>query len=140
MEGSMASCKDWLTQKFRTWEADRGRRQSYYAFAHYLGVSQADLTQWMEGTAVPGGANLHTLAAHLGQDIYDTLALPRPDPQLERLSAALPNLPAHLRQRLVAAAWEASEYLLAHNLTPESIEAKKAVFEIFSRAGIRLTS
>jgi transcriptional regulator with XRE-family HTH domain len=136
----MAACKDWLAQKFGEWETAQGRKQSYYAFARYLGVSQADLAQWMDGVNVPAGDDLHALAAHLGMEIYDTLALPRPNLHIERLSAALPNLPAGLRDRLTSAVWEASQYLLAHNLPAESVEAKKAVFEIFSRFGIKLTN
>ncbi len=136
----MATSKEWLAQKFRDWEAAKGRKQSYYAFARYLGVSQTDLAQWMDGTGSPEGSDLHALAARLGVDIYDTLALPRPNLNLERLSAALPHLPAGLRERLTSAAWEASQYLQAHDLPAESVEAKKAVFEIFSRFGIKLTN
>ncbi len=136
----MPSCKDWLAQKFRDWEAAQGRKQSYYAFARYLGVSQTDLAQWMDGTSVPAGSDLHALAARLGVEIYDTLGLPRPNINLERLTTALPHLPAGLRERLTNAAWESSQYLQSHNLPSESVEAKKAVFEIFSRYGIKLTN
>lgn len=136
----MPSCKDWLAQKFSDWEKAQGRKQSYYAFARHLGVSQAHLAQWMEGAAVPQGDDLRTVAEILGAEIYDTLALARPNPQHERLLGGFPNLPAGLRERLSAAVWEASQYLKANNLPPETVEAKKAVFEIFSRFGIKLTN
>lgn len=136
----MATCKEWLAQQFSTWEKAQGHKQSYYAFARYLGVSQTDLAQWLDGSLLPAGSDLHTLAAKLGIEIYDTLALPRPNAQLERLVAGYTSLPSGLRERLSAAVWEAGQYLQAHNLPAENVEAKKAVFEIFSKFGIKFTN
>jgi hypothetical protein len=136
----MATCKEWLAQQFSAWEKAQGRKQSYYSFARYLGVSQTDLAQWLDGSLLPAGDDLHTLAAKLGGEIYDTLALPRPNPQLERLVAGYPSLPSGLRERLSAAVWEAGQYLQSHNLPAENVDAKKAVFEIFSKFGIKLTN
>lgn len=132
--------KDWLAKRFVEWEKAQGRKQSYYAFARYLGVSQSDLAAWMDGAALPAGDDLHNLAAKLGTEIFDALGQPRPNPQLERLTASLPYLPAMLRDRLTAAAWEAAQLIQAQNLPAESVEAKKAVVEVFARNGIRLTN
>ncbi|GAP08039.1 predicted transcriptional regulator [Anaerolinea thermolimosa] len=132
--------KDWLAQKFNDWEKTQGRKQSYYAFARYLGVSQANLAQWMEGAALPSGDDLRTLAELLGAEVYDLLQMDRPDPQLERLLGGFPALPSSLRERLSVAIWEASQYLKKHGLSAESVEAKKAILEIFARFGIRLTN
>jgi transcriptional regulator with XRE-family HTH domain len=136
----MATCKEWLAEKFSEWEKNQGRKQSYYAFARFLGVSQTDLARWMDGTTIPSGTDLHTLAARLGMEVYDSLGMPRPNPQFERLTATLPLLPAGLRERLIGAVWEAGQYVQSHNLSPESVEAKKAVVEIFARNGIKLTN
>lgn len=132
--------KDWLAQKFNDWEKSQGRKQSYYAFARYLGVSQANLAQWMEGAALPAGDDLRALAELLGAEVYDLLQMDRPDPQLERLLGGFSTLPASLRERLSMAVWESSQYLKGRGLPAESVEAKKAVLEIFARFGIRLTN
>ncbi len=135
----MATCKEWLAQQFAAWERAQGRKQSYYAFARYLGVNQTDLAQWMDGTLLPTGADVHTLAARLGLEIYDTLSLPRPNPQIERLTAGFASLPSGLRERLSMAVWETGQYIQTRSLPSESVEAKKAAFEVFARFGIRLT-
>lgn len=136
----MPTCKDWLVERFSQWEKDQGRKQSYYAFARYLGVSQTSLSQWIEGAAVPAGDDLRVLAELLGPEVYDTLSLPRPNPQFERLLSGFPTLPSGLRERLSTAIWESSQYLKTHNLSPETVDGKKAVFEIFTRCGIKLTN
>ncbi len=136
----MATCKEWLIQKFQDWEQAQGRSQSYYAFARFLGVSQSDLVLWMEGTATPKGDDVLALADKLGPEIYDTLQMVRPNTQNQRMIAAFPGLPAGLRDRLSGAVWEANETIKSRNLSPESVEAKLAVFEVFARWGIKLTN
>jgi hypothetical protein len=136
----MAACKEWLTQKFRDWEQAQGRSQSYYAFARYLGVSQTDLVLWIEGNALPKGDEVLLLADKLGPEIYDTLQQARPNTQNQRMAAAFPGLPTGLRDRLSGAVWEANEVIKSRKLSPESVEAKLAVFEVFARWGIKLTN
>jgi len=136
----MATCKEWLNQKFIDWEKAQGRSQSYYAFARHLGVGQNDLALWMSGSAIPAGNDVLALADKLGAEIYDTLEIPRPNTQNQRLMAALLGLPAGLRERLSNAVLEADQVLKTRRLPPESVEAKLAVFEVFSRWGIKLTN
>lgn len=136
----MASCKEWLNQKFRGWEKDQGRSQSYFAFARYLGVSQNDLALWMDGSALPKGDDILVLADKLGPEIYDALEIFRPNTQNQRMAAAFPGLPSGLRDRLSGAVWEADQLLKSRKLAPESVEAKLAVFEVFTRWGIKLTN
>ena len=136
----MATCKEWLNRKFADWEKSQGRSQSYYAFAHYLGVGQNELALWMAGSAVPSGDDVATLADKLGPEIYDCLSMVRPNLQSENLPAALANLPSGLRERLRGAILEADQLIKARKLAPESVEAKLAVFEVFARWGIKLTN
>jgi hypothetical protein len=136
----MAMIKDWLEQKFHEWESKQERKQSYYSFAHYLGVGHANLALWMDGSVMPQGEDLQMLADKLGPEIYDAVGIPRPNAQLQRLVAAFPGLPAGLRDRLIGAVWDTDQYLRANHLPPDSVDAKKAAVEIFTRWGIKLTN
>lgn len=69
-DNSEVPYKDWLMQKFVQWEKRQTRRQSFSAFARYLGVSQSSLSQWMAGTYPPTGDNIDKIAAKLGDEIY----------------------------------------------------------------------
>jgi len=74
----MATLKDWLNQKFVEWEKNQGHKQSYYAFARYLEVSQSALSQWMMGSSQPDGEDLPVIAKKLGPEIYEIMGLSRP--------------------------------------------------------------
>jgi transcriptional regulator with XRE-family HTH domain len=82
---------DWLINKFGEWERKTGRRQSYSAFARYLGVKQSSLSQWLAGNYPPADDNLRKIANKLGFEIYDILGIARPDP-LDEFQAWLESL------------------------------------------------
>jgi len=131
----MATFKDWLNQKFIEWEKAQGRRQSYYAFAHYLEVSQSGLAEWMTGSNVPGGEDLPNLATRLGPEVYDVLGLPRPSAEVQRVTVSFSTLPADMRQRLASAIAEADQAMHKANLKPETAEGRKIVLDALARWG-----
>lgn len=133
----MPEFHQWLAQKFREWEKEQGKSQSYYAFARFLGVSQSDLALWMTGDRLPDADDLALIAEKLGREVYTVMDKPQADPFLQKLVEAFPALPAGLRERLASAAWDTRQYIQSRGLDPESVEAKKALVEIFQRYGIR---
>lgn len=135
----MATIKDWLNTKFIEWEKTQGHKQSYYAFARYLEVSQSGLGQWMTGAAVPGGDDLLNIANKLGADVYDILGLPRPNAEVQRLTVSFAGLPPDIRQRLSSAIAESDQTLRVERLRPDSAEARKIVLEILAKWGFRFT-
>ncbi|HEX9018254.1 MAG TPA: hypothetical protein VF806_03665 [Anaerolineaceae bacterium] len=135
----MVTFKDWLNQKFAEWEKNQGRRQSYYAFARFLEVSQSGLGQWMAGAAVPGGDDLIVLAGKIGPEVYDVLGLPRPNAELQRVTVSFASLPPDLRQRLTNAIAEVDAALRQQRLPPDSPEARPLVLEILARWGFQDT-
>jgi len=135
----MASAKDWLNQKFLEWERAQGRKQSYYAFARYLEVSQSGLGQWMNGSGTPSGDDLLNIANKLGPEIYDVLGLPRPNAEVQRLTVSFANLPSDIRQRLANAITESDNSLHVERLRPDSADARKMVIEILAKWGFKYT-
>jgi transcriptional regulator with XRE-family HTH domain len=101
----------WLMDKFVEWERKKGQRQSYSAFARYLGVKQSSLSQWLAGNYPPSRENVEKLAEKLGPEIYDIMGMERPDPDIEQLvrlySAATPEQKKEiLRQALRLAGFD----------------------------------
>jgi hypothetical protein len=135
----MATAKEWLNQKFVEWEKAQGGRQSYYAFARYLEVSQSGLSQWMVGSAAPGGDDLLSLAQKLGPEIYEILGLPRPNAEVQRMTVSFANLPADIRQNLSNAVAEADTTLRQERLRSDSADARRMVIEILAKWGFRYT-
>ncbi len=135
----MATAKDWLNQKFTEWEKAQGHKQSYYAFARYLEVSQSGLAQWMVGGSVPSGDDLLSIAKKLGPEIYEILGLPRPNAEVQRLTVSFACLPPDIRQRLTSAIVEADQALRNERLRPEDVEARPVVINILAKHGFRYT-
>jgi hypothetical protein len=136
----MANIQDWLTKKFTEWERAQGRKQSYYAFARYLEVSQSGLGQWMTGSGAPSGDDLLNIAGKLGPEVYDVLGLPRPNAEVQRVTVSFASLPPDIRQRLTNAIVETDRALRQERLRPDSAEARRIVIEILAKWGFRYTA
>lgn len=136
----MATIKDWLAQKFTAWEKTQGSRQSYYAFARHLGVSQSGLGAWMNGDSVPGGDELITIADKLGPEVYDVLGLPRPNAEVQRITVSFASLPPDIRQRLTSAISEVDQALRQQRLRPEDAAARPVALAVLEKWGFRYTA
>jgi transcriptional regulator with XRE-family HTH domain len=133
----MATCKDWLSQKFNEWEKAQGRSQSYYAFARYLEVTQSSLSQWMTGASIPAGEDLLSVASKLGPEVYDVLGVPRPNAESKSANVSLAVLPADLRQRLTNAVSEIEQSLRQQRLRPDSPEARQITLKVLTKWGFQ---
>lgn len=133
----MATAKEWLNQKFEAWEKAQGGRQSYYAFARYLEVSQSSLGQWLYGSAVPEGDDVASIARKLGPEIYDVLGLPRPNAETQRAPNPFARLPAGIRLDLAHALAEIDTAMRQKRLPTDSPEARQLALEIFAKWGFR---
>lgn len=106
----MSSFAAWITQRFLDWQSSTGRRKTIDEFAAYIGVSRPLLNMWMNGNQPrPGKANIKLLAEIFGDELYDVLELPRPDPLLRAITTRWPNIPAEKQRKLAedAALYEA---------------------------------
>lgn len=135
----MASLKDWLNQKFIDWEKTQKGRQSYYAFARYLEVSQSGLQGWMIGDGAPDGDDLEALAQKLGPEVYEILGVPRPGLSSQGEALPLDGLPADIRQGLMDAVIEFDQAVKQYRLRPESPQSRQAALAILAKHGFRYT-
>jgi transcriptional regulator with XRE-family HTH domain len=79
----MDTFPQWVNRKFVEWQASLGKRKTVEEFAIYLGVSRPLLNMWMNGNKKPGRENIKLLAETFGNDIYDVMGLPHPNPYLQ---------------------------------------------------------
>jgi len=75
----------WLEQQYIDWQRREGCRKTATEFAAWLGIGNATVNQWLNGDARPRPEFAFKLAKCLGLEVYDRLALPRPDPLLFQL-------------------------------------------------------
>jgi len=76
----MNNFSSWITRKYVEWQAKEGKRKTIEEFAAYLGTSRPLVNMWMNGNKKPGKENIKILAELFGNEVYDILELPRPNP------------------------------------------------------------
>lgn len=77
----------WLTLKFLEYQTAQKRRVTVGEFAKYIGVNQVTLGRWMSGIRTPDREYVTLLTDKFGDEVYDALELPRPDPRLQAIIA-----------------------------------------------------
>ncbi len=96
----MEKFPDWITRKFVEWQAKEGRRKSIEDFSAYLGASRPLVNMWMNGNKKPGRESIKLLAEIFGNEIYDVLELPRPNPYLQRINRIWEFLPEEIQAKI----------------------------------------
>lgn len=96
-----------LEKALITWRGKRTRERlsvSINEFARFLGFSRPIVSQWLNNDKRPskGTADqiLPKLIDLLGEETYDLLEIPRPDPDLQALSRIWPHLSEENRHTL----------------------------------------
>ncbi len=112
--------KDFLFEKFSDWEKKQpGKRSTYTAFADYLSenslgikVKQQLVSGWINGEFEPGEKYAPVLAERLGDEVFDLIDIPRPDPLLQGINSRWDRISSDRQQKLA----ELSEKFEAESL------------------------
>lgn len=89
-------------------------RMSQTQIARMIGVSQSSLSQYVNGTRLPTGQNLHYLADAFGLEIYDICGVPRQmpnDERFKRIAEKWAYLPEDFQKKLADLAEDEFEML-----------------------------
>ena len=95
----MKKLPDYLTKKFLEWQAQLGQRKTLEDFADYLGISRPLLSFWINGKRIPNDENIEKISLRFGNEIYDVLELPRPNPYLQKLNRIWEFLPEEIQRK-----------------------------------------
>jgi transcriptional regulator with XRE-family HTH domain len=109
----MSTFSDWITKKYLNWQAEVGKRKTIDDFAAYLGISRPLLNMWMNGDKPrPGPANIKLLAEIYGNEVYDAVGIPRPNPYLEKINQVFENISEDHQRQL---AEDAERYVIGNH-------------------------
>jgi len=100
MDTIMNKFSEWITKQFVQWQAEQGMRKTLEEFAAYVGVSRPLINMWMNGNQKPGAENIKLLGDLFGNEIYDALDLPRPNPHLQKINRLWEFLPEEIQIKL----------------------------------------
>lgn len=112
---------EFIEKKYLEWQHREGKRKSVEDFAMYIGVSQSALSLWMGGKRTPSIQTTNLLAEIFGNEVYDVLGLPRPNPYQQRANRVWEFIPEE-RQKQIA---EEAEKYAAQNQVSGSEESHK---------------
>ena len=90
----------WLEKQYINWLTQAGERRTQREFAAWLGISNALLSHYLRGSRNPTSDFLEKIALRLGDEVYDVVELPRPDPQLRKVKNAWPSLSKDQKTRI----------------------------------------
>ncbi|TAK12362.1 MAG: XRE family transcriptional regulator [Anaerolineae bacterium] len=70
MSANQDSFREWINAKYIEWMMSMGKKRPLYAFAEFLGVTQATLSLWMSGRREPNHDHTFRLAKLFGPEIF----------------------------------------------------------------------
>lgn len=107
--------KEYLFNFFAEWEKTQPKkRSSFSAFARWLSdnstdtlVKQQNVDSWMNGAIPKDHKYVIVLAEKTGDEIYEVLDLPKPNPRLQRINRIWEFLPEKVQIKIEE---EAAQY------------------------------
>ena len=103
----MNKLPDFLKKKYIEWQCTLGHKKTLEEYAEYLKVNRPLLSFWMSGRRIPNTDNLENIALILGDEVFDTLGLPRPNPNLQKIKRLWKFIPEDVQIKLTK---EAEKY------------------------------
>lgn len=104
---------DWLRQGYWNWQRTSETLDNISKFAAYIdpGITQQNMSRWLNGQSLPRGENVNLLARKLGNEIYEILEIEIPvtDPRLKLINKFWDVLPDGLKNQLADTAARAQE-------------------------------
>lgn len=89
----------WLDKKYLEWQTQEEESKTVIEFADYLDVNRSLLSYWMNGKRTPNAENCEKISLKLGNEIYDVLEIPRPNPYLQNLNRRWEFLPEEVQKK-----------------------------------------
>lgn len=90
----------WLEKQYINWLTQAGERRTQREFAAWLGISNALLSHYLRGSRNPTSDFLEKIAVRLGDEVYDVVALARPDILFRRLKHSWAHLTSEERKQI----------------------------------------
>jgi len=90
-----------LLRKLQEYENQEEKRVTLNEFAEYLRVSRPLVSNWLSGNYKPSLANAYLISEKLGDETFDALGMPRPDPRISEIKRIYDAIPEDDRDSFV---------------------------------------
>ena len=89
----MDKFKDYIIGEYLKRQNELGKILQQNEFGEWLGLSKAQISQYVNGIRVPNHDTLDLLSVRLGPQVYDAAGVKRPDPLLDEIIAVYDEIP-----------------------------------------------
>ena len=131
----MTIFQEWFSKVYQDWCRNLSGKEDFLAFCDFLGYPPYKVLEWLQGEEIPRGAEVLNLAANFGCEVYRTLNLEPPNPEILKIFTKFPHLDGDERSRLSIALYEIQQRAQEEGLSFTSPEGKSLVKSILTRAG-----
>ena len=132
----MSKFPDWFKRAYKQWSRSQPGEEDFLAFCDLLGYLPATVLCWLQGNALPQGAEILSIAGVLGTKVYEVLGQSEPDSELLKIYNSFAHLTGEHRGKLALALWEAQTKMQLKGITTSSEEAKLILTEALEKWGI----
>jgi len=132
----MSNFPAWFNRAYKRWSRSQAGEEDFIAFCDLLGYPPSKVLGWLHGEFLPEGSEILSIAGTLGKEVYQTLDLPKPDPELMKIYHAFFHLHGEFRSRLAQALWEAENEMKEKGISASSPDAGGILSAAFTKWGI----
>jgi len=132
----MSNFPAWFNRAYKRWSRSQAGEEDFIAFCDLLGYPPSKVLGWMHGEFLPEGSEILSIAGTLGKEVYQTLDLPKPDPELIKIYGSFAHLSGQDRSNLALALFEVERILKEDKISTKSTEAKEIIKNTFKKYGL----
>jgi len=132
----MSNFPAWFNRAYKRWSRSQAGEEDFIAFCDLLGYPPSKVLGWMHGEFLPEGSEILSIAGTLGKEVYQTLDLPKPDPELIKIFGSFAHLSGQDRSNLALALFEVERILKEDKISTKSTEAKEIIKNTFKKYGL----
>jgi len=132
----MSNFPAWFNRAYKRWSRSQAGEEDFIAFCDLLGYPPSKVLGWLHGEFLPEESEVLSIAGILGENVYQALDLPKPEPQLLKLYYQFSHLQGQDRSSLVLAIFEVERLLNEDNISTNSPEATEIIKNVFEKYGL----
>ncbi|MEN4012561.1 MAG: hypothetical protein ROW48_11035 [Bellilinea sp.] len=133
----MSNFPAWFNRAYKRWSRSQAGEEDFIAFCDLLGYPPSKVLGWLHGEFLPEDPEVLSIAGILGIKVYETLDLPKPDPELIKIYGSFSHLTGQDRSNLALALHDVERILKKDNISTNSPEAKEIIKNTFEKYGLR---
>jgi hypothetical protein len=109
-----------FNRAYKRWSRSQAGEEDFISFCDLLDYPPSKVLGWLHGEFLPEEPEVLSIAGILGIKVYETLDLPKPDPELIKIYGSFSHLTGQDRSNLALALHDVERILKKDNISTNS--------------------